>query len=81
MIRGCLAQYFYSMNGRIQWSWLKIIRADNLHDSYVRSISDSFRCQEDIFTCGIYLLFASSSATIHLVSHASRCNLEKSIQM
>ena len=66
---------------------LKILAAQNnsFHSiqymtAMLEVISDSFQCQENIFTCGISLLFASSSVTIHLVSHASRMMFKKSIQ-
>ena len=36
-----------------------------------------FDAKKKVFTCKVSLLFASSSATIHLVYHASCCNLKK----
>ena len=43
--------------------------------------SDSFRCQEKIFTCRVSLLVASSSCIIHLVSYESCMMLKKSIHV
>ena len=72
MMRGFLAQYFYSMNGRIQWIQCKLSRYKSLITIPVKSNS---RALYVLLSRGVFMLQMNTLPLRELVDGWSKTNI------